>query len=343
MNRAPGFKRWLGAVGLLLATAAHAAGDPGRISVLEENDGVISHKDRYYTQGLQVSYLSPDLTGRRFWNRLFDDVGLVLPMYRDSAGVAQRRFEYIPLAQVQFTPQNTALATPDPGDRPYAAWLFTGLRLLQENDGRSLNNLEVLGGVIGPYAGGEVLQNGYHTLVGFHRAQGWNHQIANRPGFQFSYDYKRRFSAAFGSQYAFDVIPEGGVSLGWAYRYVDAGLSFRFGNALDLDYGPEHIRPSLSGTAWSDYRRLGPGWFHWYLFAGAQERAMFYNVFIDAADSVAPQGLDRTVMVPDYSGGLTLLFGRFLRADFVAIRRGREFAGQNGSDNYGGVNLTFDP
>jgi hypothetical protein len=47
--------------------------------------------------------------------------------------------------------------------------------------------------------------------------------------------------------------------------------------------------------------------------------------------------------VADFSGGASLLFGHFLRADFVAIRRGREFAGQDGADVYGGVNLTFDP
>jgi lipid A 3-O-deacylase len=342
MNGAQASWRWFGAAMLLAATAARAD-DPGRFSAIEENDGIISHKDRYYTQGFQASYLSGDLSGHANWNALFDTIGLGLPMYRDAAGVSQRRFEYIPVAQVQFTPQKIDVSTPDPKDRPYAAWLYTGLHLLQENDSRSLNNLEVLAGIIGPAAAGREVQDGYHRVVGFHQAQGWSHQIANRPGIQFSYDYKRRFVADFGSQYAFDVIPEAGLSLGWAYRYLDAGMSFRFGNALDLDYGPEHIRPSLSGTAYSDYRRLGPGWFHWYLFAGAQERSMFYNVFIDAADSVAPQGLDRAVMVTDYSGGATLIFGRWLRADFVAIRRGREFAGQNGTDNYGGVNLTIDP
>ena len=181
MDRALAVKRWLGAAGLLAAAAAGAAGDPGRFSVLEENDGIISHKDRYYTQGLQTSYLSPDLTGRPFWNGLFDDIGLVLPMYRDAAGVAQRRYEYIPVAQVQFTPEKVDVSTPDPRDRPYAAWLYTGLHLLQENDGRSLNNLEALAGIIGPAAGGREVQDGYHHLVGFHKANGLDAEDAGKP------------------------------------------------------------------------------------------------------------------------------------------------------------------
>jgi hypothetical protein len=341
MNRGQGIGRGLGAALWLLAAAARAD-EPARFSLIEENDGVITHKDRYYTQGLQASWLSPDLRGHAGWNSLFDQVGQVLPMYRD-AGTAQRRYEIVPLAQVQFTPEKVDVSTPDPSDRPYAAWLFGGLRLLQENDARSLHNLEALVGVVGPAAFGRQVQDGYHSLVGFHKAQGWDHQIGNRAGLQFSYDYAHRLVHELGGQYAVDAVPQAGVSLGTVYRYVQAGVMFRVGDALDLDYGSEHIRPALSGTAFSDYRRLGSGWLHWDVFAGVQERAMFHNVFIDAADEVAPQGLDRRVLVPDYSGGATLLFGHFLRADFVATRRGQEFAGQHGAQTFGGVNLTIDP
>jgi lipid A 3-O-deacylase len=343
MNTAQAICRCLCAAMLLTGVAARAADDPGRISVLEENDGVITHKDRYYTQGLQVSYLSSDLTGHEVWNKVFDAVGWALPMYRDPAGVAQRRFEYIPIAQAEFTPEVLDTATPDPKDRPYAAWLYTGLHLLQENNQRSLNNLEVLAGVVGPDAFGRQVQDGYHNLAGFHQADGWDHQIRNRAAFQFSYDYKRRLDLDFGSRYQADIIPEAGISVGNVYRYLDAGAMLRFGNALDIDYGPEHIRPSLSGTAFSDYRRLGGSWFHWYLYAGVQERRMFYNLFIDASDEVAPQGIGRTPFVSDFFGGASIFFGHIVRADFVATRRTREFYGQDGADVFGGVNLTFDP
>ena len=346
MNTAQVICRCLCAATLLAGGAARAGddpADPARISVLEENDGIISHKDRYYTQGLQVSYLSSDLTGHEVWNKVFDTVGLALPMYRDRDGMAQRRFEYIPLAQAEFTPEKLDVSTPDPNDRPYAAWLYTGLHLLQENDRRSLNNLEVLAGVVGPDALGRQIQDGYHSLVGFHKADGWDHQIGNRVAVQFSYDYKRRLDLDFGSRYQADLIPEAGVSVGNVYRYLDAGALLRFGNALDVDYGPEHMRPSLSGSAYSDYRRLGGSWFHWYVYAGVQERRMFYNLFIDAAEEVAPHGLGRQPFNTDLVGGASIFFGHAVRADFVATRRSKEFYGQDGSDVFGGVNITIDP
>lgn len=326
---------------MLVATGA-AQAEPGRLSVLEENDGIITHKDRYYTQGLQTSYLSPALGARSGWNGLFDAVGVVLPMYRAGSG-AERRYEWVPVGQAQFTPERLNLTPPDPSDRPYAAWLYTGLHLLQENDGRSLNNLEALLGVVGPDAFGRQVQNGYHVLVGFRRAQGWSYQLPNRAAAQFSYDYKRRLALDLGSHYGIDAIPEAGVSLGNVYRYVDGGLLLRFGNAMDVDYGPEHMRPSLSGTAFSDYRRLGGSWFHWYVYAGAQERRVFYNLFIDTADEVAPHGLTRPPAGSDLVAGASVFLGHGLRADFLADRRSREFDGQHGPDVFGGVNLTFDP
>ncbi len=334
-----GFSRWLGVL-MLLAAATAAADEAARFSVIEENDGIITHKDRYYTQGLQVSDLSADLAGRAEWKKVFDAVGVVLPTYRDGETV-QRRFEYVPIGQALFTPHDTSLATPDPSDRPYGAWLYTGLHLLQENDRRSLNNLELLIGVVGPSAFGREVQNGYHLVVGDGVADGWPHQLHDRVAGQLSYDYKRRLMLDFGSRYGADIIPEAGISLGNVYRYIDGGVLLRLGNALDVDYGPEHLRPALSGTAFGDYRRLGGSRFHWYLYAGMQERWVSYNLFIDGAPEVASRGLSRPPTTSDFVAGASLFFGRFFRADFLAARRSTEFNGQQGPDVFGGVNMVF--
>lgn len=322
------------------AFADEAATTHGRLSLIEENDGIWSHQDRHYTQGLRIPYLSANLEAGGFWDRSFEAIGVVLPMYR-AGGETQRRFEWQVIGQSQFTPADIHRTPPDPSDRPYAAWLYTGFDVLQENDGHSLHNLEAQAGVVGPAALGEEVQNGYHTLVGFRKAEGWKYQLRNRAALQFSYDYHRRFGLEFGSGYGIDVIPEAGVSLGTVLRYVDVGALLRFGNALAADYGPERIRPALSGTAYFDERALDARFLHFYVYAGVQGRRVFYNRFIDGSEEVAAPGVDRKQEVADAVGGLSVFFTRRFRADLSAILRTHEYSRQRGDDLYGSAELSF--
>ncbi|MDB5988086.1 MAG: hypothetical protein JWR16_3139 [Nevskia sp.] len=331
------------ALGLALPRAARADDTPppqaGRLGLIEENDGILSHQDRHYTQGLRISYLSGSLPQGSFWDRSFDWIGVVLPMYRSSAE-SQRRFEWQVLGQSEFTPKDTHLVPPDPTDRPYAAWLYTGFDWLQENDGHSLHNLEAQVGVVGPAAFGKQVQNGYHAIAGFGKAEGWKYELANRPAFQFSYEYHRRLELELGDRFGFDFVPEAGLSMGTVMRYAEVGGLLRFGNALHADYGPERIRPALSGTAYFDERGLGTGKFHFYLFAGAQGRRVFYNRFIDGSKEIENPGIDRKQEVADFVGGTSLFFTRRVRADFSAVLRTAEYSGQPRKDSYGSAEIS---
>ncbi len=311
----------------------------GRFGLIEENDGMLSHQDRHYTQGLRLSWLSGSLAGGGFWDRSFDALGVVLPMYRSEAG-SQRRFEWQVLGQSEFTPTDIHVLPPDPNDRPYAAWLYTGGNWLQENDGHSLHNLEAQLGVVGPAALGEQVQNGYHALAGFRKAAGWKYQLRNRAALQFSYDYHRRIGLDFGSGFGVDLVPEAGVSLGTVMRYADIGALLRIGNALHADYGPEHIRPAPSGTAYVDERALVDGKLHFYLFAGAQGRRVFYNRFIDGAQELG-NDLGRKQEVADFVGGGSLFITRRLRADLSAVLRTAEYSGQPSRDLYGSAEFSY--
>ena len=328
----------------LFAVCTAQAQDSGHFTVLEENDGIVSHKDRYYTQGLQLSYLTPAIDGG-WLGKGFDALGRWLPMYAPQAE-AQRRVAWIVLAQTEFTPEKLDLTPPDPRDRPYAAWLYTGAHVLQENaddrGGRSLHDLDLQLGVVGPAALGREAQDGYHALVGFHKAQGWSHQLHDRLAVQFSYDYAHRFPLSLGNGYALDLVPGAGVSLGNVYRYAQPGLWLRAGNALDVDYGPERIRPALSGDGFADWRRLGSAALHFDVYAGVQARYLQYDLFLDGASEVAPgANLGRFPFVTDAVAGATLFYRRALRADFVVVRRSKQFNDQHGPEVYGGVNLGF--
>lgn len=310
-----------------------------RLGLIEENDGILSHQDRHYTQGLRVPYLSAALPAGSFWDRSFDFIGQALPMYRGDSN-SQRRFEWQVLGQSEFTPTDIHLTPPDPSDRPYAAWLYTGFDWLQENDAHSLHNLEVQLGVVGPAALGEQLQNGYHALVGFRKASGWSYQLRNRPALQFSYDFHRRFELPLGDGFGVDAIPEAGTSMGTVMRYVDVGALLRIGNALKVDYGPERIRPALSGTAYFDDSRFGRGPFHFYFFAGAQGRRVFYNRFIDGAEELGDT-LGRKQEVLDLVTGVSLFFPGHVRGDFSAIKRSDEYSGQPNNDLFGSAEISF--
>ncbi len=320
---------------MLAGTAASA----GTLSVIEENDGMFSEQDRHYTQGLRIDYVTAPLERSGLPNASFDAIGLVLPMYRDDPS-ARRELEVEALGQSLFTPDDTRKKHPDPKDRPYAAWLYTGLAWLQENDGRSLNGLEAQLGVVGKAALGREAQNAFHSITWFPRAKGWSHQLDNRFAAQFSYDHKRRLALGLRGRYDFDLVPEAGLSMGTALRYLDAGVLLRFGDALGCDYGAEHIRPAPSGTAFVEPPAVAVGDLRFYVYAGVQQRYMLYNVFIDAADEVQPTNLERTDWVTDIVCGLRLFLPWGLRGDVAVIERSREFHGQEEHDRVGSASMS---
>jgi hypothetical protein len=321
------------------ATPVRAASEPVRWALLDDNDGMISGQDRHYTQGLRVTRLSPPPAPGSLSERIFDAVGTVLPMYRRGG---LRRLNWIVFGQSVFTPEDLNLSTPDPSDRPYAGWVYTGASLLQENDGRDLNSIEVLVGMIGPDAFGRGSQDGFHRVFGFGNANGWTHQLGNRGAFQFSMERHERFGVDLGRGWGIDAVPEVGVSAGSVFQYVEAGVALRTGTALHADYGPDHIRPAFSGTGYFNERGVPPHQVSFYAMVGAQTRRMFFDRFIDAAHEVAPAGLQRLNTVNDVFAGFSLFFGHTAHADFTATRRSREFAGQQRPDLFGSAALTVE-
>jgi lipid A 3-O-deacylase len=321
--------RWLiGLLGLLISTAGttQSAGSV-RGALDDENDGFASHDDQHYTQGLLFSALYPALASDDPLSDAFDTIGKILPPFRAGAET-QRHVAWLVLGQSLFTPEDLATVPPNPHDRPYAAWLYTGINLLQQNGGQWLNSLELLGGVVGPDALGKELQNGTHHLLGWSEAQGWGYQLPNRATGQLSYDLKRRLGFQISGDLAIDAVPEVGASMGNVFRYVDAGALLRIGNALGADYGPEHIRPAASGTAWFDGDALGAGFPRGYFYAGFQARRVYYNLFIDGSSEVPPPGIMRRSSVVDGLVGGALFLPRAIRIDFSVTRRGQEYFGQ---------------
>ena len=316
----------------LCAAAAHA----GQLSILEENDSLFFTSDKHYTQGLRGAYLSDSLPADDWRYKAFDLMPAVFP----DAAASERRFDWIFLGQSIFTPTNLTLNPPDPHDRPYAAWLYTGGALLQEN-GNQLTGLELLVGVVGPAALGRQVQNDWHQfVVGIPGGQGWHGQLKNEPALAVSYDKHWRVCLADLDGVGVDVVPSAGVTAGNVFTYGAVGGMLRIGQDLDADYGPARIRPAPSGSDWFAAARMTEP-LGWYVFAGAEGRAVAQNIFLDGNTFASSAHVEKKPLVGDLTAGVALFWRNELRLDIGLLTRTKEFYGQQGEDSYAGFRFSF--
>jgi hypothetical protein len=245
------------------------------------------------------------------------------------------------LGQNIYTPINIHTPTPNPADRPYAAWLYVGA-LFQSYTGASsapdgiarLNALEVNFGLVGPAALGEQIQNGVHSLLGIPHALGWSHQIHNEPGLDLSYERKWRFQTADArTGLGADLIPHAGLCVGNVFTYANTGLEARAGWKLPGDFGTDLIHPS------GDTNSRRPD-FSLFLFGAVDGRAVARDLTLQGNTFEDSPSVPMNNFVADFSAGLG--FGsRHWQVTYTQATRTREFSGQVKPDNFGSVSLTF--
>jgi hypothetical protein len=323
---------------LVAVVAVHPvlADDFGRITLTEENDSIVFPTDRYYTQGFEFAYLGPDVEAESLWAGPFDGL-TAIGLFRSGALVS-RRYQII-FGQSIFTPDDTGAEDPDPEDRPYAGWTYGGLSFVQDTDKRRLDNLELLVGIVGPAAQGRPTQNDWHQFIGVDTANGWDRQLHNEPGILLTYERKYRFIQPLVGGFAVDAIPEAGVTLGNVMTYGELGTMLRFGRNLEADYGPNRIRPSLSGTSYFNADYLEDP-FGFYVYVGAQGRAVAQNIFLDGNTWRESRDVDKEHFVGDLTGGVALFWSNAVKLDAGFTYRTEEFEGQDGDTKFANVNLT---
>ena len=176
----------------------------------------------------------------------------------------------IAVGQSMFAPEDLSRRDQVAGDQPYAGWLYGSVGMVSDT-GKTLDNVVLTLGVVGPASLAEPSQKFVHHAVGSPQPQGWDNQLKNEPGIMLTYERKWRsiFSLSpFGL--SADVTPHAGVNLGNINSDAMLGATFRLGYDLPADYSPPRIRPSLPG---SDFfiptQELGG-----YLFTTVGERAV---------------------------------------------------------------------
>jgi hypothetical protein len=281
------------------------------LSLVEENDKFApKNQDRYYTQGLRLSFNTDE---HHYWA----------------------------LTQEINTPADTNNSNPPDTDLPYsgALYLSYGYGRVLERDGRRdcLFSAEFQLGVIGPASGAANVQNKFHDLVGITHPAGWDTQLPNEPAMNLNLEFKRRFELDGAPKHLRDLIARGQLQMGTLRTEVVLGAQLRWGWDLDRSWGHGTIRHSNAYQPVQSYNFAadGPvisGWF----FIDAQTEVVVRNYATDGTNFVDSRSVVRRPIVLQVSLGTTFHFYHLSGTYFVSVRT-KEFETQQDYHYFGGL------
>ncbi len=179
-----------------------------------DND-IFNYTDRFYTNGIRLSLISPCLSQNPltkllipYWNRGVNYYGLSL-------------------VQDMFTPSTTKVGGILVGDRPYAAYLYIGsFKITNDNLNQFRLTSEIQIGIVGPASLGEYVQRTFHNAVPTNNEPlGWEFQVGN----DLLLNYYARFEKGIVSFPGLDLLVHGSGSLGTVYTNIGGGAYIRSG------------------------------------------------------------------------------------------------------------------
>ncbi len=309
-------------------------------SLTEENDGIFSGQDRHYTQGLMFSRMVVPAAGSSgFWDELSRRFASVTRVLGAGSATAGTSYRWPIIGQSLFTPADLDSTEPQPDDRPFAAWLYVGAGLQRRTVSGRVDQFQLLAGVVGPWALGEVVQEKFHKVFDYKHARGWDNQLHNEPGLVASYQTRWTVPVFDPSWIDIDLQPQVGLSVGNVLTYGEIGLTLRFGQGSRVLGSPRTITPGLSGSGWFDPGRID-GAFDWMMFVGIQTRAVWRNLFLQGNSFRHSASVDKRDFVTDEEFGVSLLFRPGVRVDVIYVKRSHEFVGQHGDDRFGSITVS---
>lgn len=300
------------------------------LTITSENDLYGAGTDRNYTNGIRFGWLDTDATPPK----MVDFIDEYLPLF----SVNDTSFVYYSLGQNLYAPSNILARTPDPKDRPYAAFLYgsMGITTAVENH---FDSVELTLGVIGPMALGKGTQKFIHDLVDSDNPAGWDHQLDNELGVMISTQrlWPEVYTAQVGNLH-FRTSPYVGGTLGNVYTYANTGLIFQLvPKAYTWQDLPPRVRPAIPG---SGYFSSGEDDFSWSIFAGLEARAVARNIFLDGNTFRDSPSVDKNYFVGDANIGVATNYGR-TRVTYTLNWRSKEFKGQDDSDIFGAISVGY--
>jgi hypothetical protein len=311
-----------------------------------DND-LFAESDDGYTNGIRLSFVSPDLSDFEEDPLLPDwlkSVNRRLSFFRASETDLQRNM-VVTVGQQMYTPDEdfideTALVEEA---RPYAGWLYLGFGYQVSNYLR-LETAVVNIGVVGPASLAEESQNAVHDFRGFDRFQGWDNQLNNELGLQVIYRQKNKlFQQSTQSGWGHDFISHWGGSLGNVATYLETGGEWRFGWQLPRDFGTSSASPggdnSSPGSVFDNrVRKKAFGGVH--AFVALNGRWVFHDITLDGNTFSDSHSVDKESLVGSASVGVATTLYNW-KLGFSRRFVTDEFKGQLDEYGYGAVTLSY--
>ncbi|MBC7795063.1 MAG: lipid A deacylase LpxR family protein [Clostridia bacterium] len=296
--------------------------DPITFTAIVEND-VIFAVDRHYSSGVSVMYTTSRGGTPSFMRRIghwFAPEGEV------HATLA--------LAHNIYTSRSIIMRRLDDRDRPYAAMLYASAGI-EASSATHYDNLTLTLGTIGPAALGKQFQEVIHAAIG-PTPRRWDSQLSNEPAMILAYTHAwRRQLGTIGGLRA-EWLPQVDLVAGNIFTYGGAGMTFRVGDHMPLDYGPTRVLPAIQGsTVFVQASKIG-----WYVFAGSEVRGVVRNIFLDGNTWAESRNVPKHHTVVDIQFGWAIVW-RNTRLSMSHVLRTKEFERQADLDLFGSLDLSI--
>lgn len=267
------------------------------------------NEDRHLTNSIEVGYIS-------------DKLPKFLEWYESSSA---DEYYSATLSQEIYTPQDIEDFELIEDDRPYAGWSYLRFSVAKKENGDiEITTLDF--GMIGEYSLAEHVQIEYHKLIDARDPNGWEHQLENELGVNFSHYRARNFRVDYEVLSA-DITPFIGGSIGNVNTSVSSGFVARFGHNLPKNsLIPYNLTKGTELTLYASASIVGS--------------RVYRDIFLDGNTFEDSHRVAKEPYVGRASFGVTLGYANFELAYTYRITS-KQFIKQYSHDQGGTISLRY--
>jgi hypothetical protein len=240
-----------------------------------------------------------------------------------------------------FTPKNIYATQLIKDDRPYAGWLNfeVGYHL---SSVKALHSFIFQIGVVGKASGAEYVQKEIHRLLGNGQPQGWDNQLNNEIGINFTYQHKWRYVPEKIMSIESNVIPFVEASLGNVKTNAAAGVLLRLGwnpvadfGSSSIDMGGENGIPVPSNCLCPRYKP----WSFTFNFSAATQ-AVARNIFLDGNSFSKSHWVKKENFLMYGSYGFSARY-EHLALDYIVTMTTKHFKAEDSGHDFGTILFSY--